>query len=477
MKKRIILIQPGVRQSYGFRHIPISLLPVAGYLQKNGFYVEIFDARHESYKNLKLNNVLFIGLTVLTGSQIKHALEIAKYIRGKNPKIPLVWGGVHPSLLPEQTAQNAFVDVVVKGEGEITAYELAKVFLKQGSMNKIKGIVYKKNNKIIKTPDRPFMNMDNVPFYPYDLLKKSRYKTKTISLQTSRGCPGQCTYCFNMAYNRRSWRCKTVEVVLDEIERARRDLNLKSFVFCDDNFFVDKNRVRKIAEGIIKRKLNLEWSGFCRAEYVHRWDDEFVKILKQSGLKCLGIGGESGSDRILEYIKKGNKAEDILLAVQKCERLGIAPHLNFMCGFPNETKEDVKKTIHLIDACMKVSRLFRMNGMFIYTPYPNTPLFEDAIKLGFNEPKTLEEWGNQYFGKNVIPWHSKKYRNYLQSISTVGSLLFAKPNSQIEWKLAYFIKFIFRIFLFIDARLRWKFKFFSFPIELKLYNRYMERFR
>ncbi|MDI6737837.1 MAG: radical SAM protein [Nanoarchaeota archaeon] len=478
MKKRIILIQPGVSQSFGCKYLPISLMPIAGYLQKKGFNVEIFDARHESYEKLNLNNVLFVGLTVLTGSQIKHALEIAEYIRGKEPKIPLVWGGIHPSLLPEQTAQNALVDVVVKGEGEITAYELAKAFLKQSSLNKIKGIVYKKNNEIIKTPDRPFMNLNDIPPYPYKLLNKSYYEAETIGLQTSRGCPGHCTYCFNMAYNKRFWRCKKAEAVLDEMKIAKTFWEKNFFAICDDNFFVDQNRVQKVAEGIIERKLNINWSGMCRADYINRWSDDFIKLLKKSGLKNLGIGGESGSKRILEYIQKGVKPEDTLSAVKKCEAHGIRPIVSFMCGFPGETKEDVKKTISLIDACMKSSRLFETNGIFLFTPYPGTPMFEDAVNLGFKEPKSMEEWGDKYFGDQAyIPWYSKKYRKYLQSVSTMGWLLFTKPNCQLEWKLAYFLKFILRALLFIDVRLRWKFKFFVFPIELRAYENYMRRYR
>jgi len=472
---KIILIQPGIKQSFGFKSPPLSLLPLAGTLKEAGHEVEIFDARRHDYDELDLKNTICIGLTVLTGSQIIHALEISKYIRSINPDIKIVWGGIHPSLLPVSTAENEFIDIVVKGEGELTLLEIVEALENNKSIRKIKGIVYrdKSNNKIINNPDRPFMNFNKAAFHPYELLKdKKDYDLDTIHIQTSRGCPYNCGFCYNKNFNKNSYRYKTAERVLQEIKWAMKTWGFKRIHFDEDNFFVNQERVREICEKIVEEKLDLVWSTTCRLDYFAKYNLEFLRLMKKSGCKSLALGGESGSQRVLDYIRKGITIKQTIKAVENAKKSGIKLVISFVCGFPTETKEEVNMTLDLIRKLKRIDPQFETNGIFIFTPYPKTPLFEEAIKLGLKEPKTLEDWGKCYFGDiTQTPWFDKKYKKYLVSVSTVGGLLFARPNP------GNIFKYIARAILYTSANIRFKLKFFKFPIELNLYNQYTQKLK
>ena len=432
------------------------------------------------YRKLNLKNVICIGITVLTGSQIAHALNISKYIKKSHPKITIIWGGIHPSLLPKQTIESDFIDIVVKGEGEITLLEILEALKKGKSIKKIKGVAYKENGKIIENVNRPFMDFDQVALYPYELIKNANtYEmNEIVHIQTSRGCPYSCGFCYNRNFNKYSYRFKTPKRVIKEIEYAIKTLGVRRIHFDEDNFFVKKDRVEKICEMIIEKNLNITWSTTCRLDYLAGYDKEFLRLIKKSGCKSLALGGESGSPKMLKYIKKGITVEHIIKGVQNVKNMGIKPIVSFVCGFPTETKKDVEQTLNLIEKLKKINKEFETNGIFIFTPYPGTFLFEEGIKYGFKEPKSLEEWGKCYFGDSTqIPWFSEKHKKYLVSVSKVGELLFAKPNPNFEFSINYFIKYFGRLILYSSANLRLKFRFFKFPLELQLYDEYTTKLK
>jgi len=476
---KTILIQPGLPQSFGFNVPPLSLLPLAGTLKDAGHKVEIFDARRHNYRELNLKNTLCVGLTVITGSQIMHALEISKYIKNTAPTIKIIWGGIHPSLLPKQTAENKFIDIVVKGEGELILLEIVETLKKGKSLKKIKGIVYKEKEKTIENPDRPFMNFDDAAFHPYELLKDIKTYDRNIPhIQSSRGCPHDCGFCYNLNFNKSSYRYKTPKRFINEIKHVIKTFGVKRIQFDEDNFFVNKERAKKICEEIIKEKLDIKWSSSCRLDYFSEFNSDFLELLKKSGCVSLAFGGESGSQKILDYIKKGITVKQIINGVKKAKKVGIRPHVSFMCGFPTETKNDVNKTLDVIAELKKNDKHFVAESIFMFTPYPKTFLFDEVIKYGFKGPQSLEEWGHCYFGNfTQTPWLDKNYKKWLKSVARVGELLFSKPNPNFKLSFNYIWKYFARSFLYYSANIRFKLRFFKFPIELNLYDKYITRLR
>ncbi|MDI6642005.1 MAG: radical SAM protein, partial [Elusimicrobiota bacterium] len=417
MKNEIILFQPEEPNSRP-NYLPYSLLPVAGILEQAGYNVRIVDTRFEEYKKIQIDGAVFCGITSFTGHQIKYALEVASWIKDKNANIPIVWGGIHASLLPIQTCSHPLVDMVVKGEGEETVVELAEAIEKNKLLENIRGIVYKENGKIKENEMRPWFDMNKEPLPPFHLLKTEQYKLDVVSLNTSRGCPFQCTFCFNRNWNKASYRYQQAELVVDQMEWAKKWFPNVDFIgFNYDNFFVKRDRVKEVCREIINRGLKIKWSAMCRADYICQFDPEMFQLLKSSGFERFGIGGESGSVRILRKIKKGTTPETLLRAIEKCKENDIQPIVSFMMGFPSENLEEVYSTLDIVDEMRRIYDKAITNGIFIFTPYPGTEAFDEAVEYGFKVPTSLDGWAEKFFSDpKQNPWYGEEYDELLSTI-------------------------------------------------------------
>lgn len=462
--------------------IPLPLLYLSSILRKHGHTSEIFDMRLQDYRDYVLDDTMCVGITSMTGSMIKYGLEFAKIVRAYDPRVSIIWGGVHPSLLPEQTVRNTYVDFVVRGEGEMTLLELVQALKGNGSIKQIKGITFEEDGLIINNPNREYMNLNEIPIeLPYDLIEMDKYDLSTFPIHTSRGCPHQCTFCYNLAYNRCSFRYKTAERVLDEIEYVLRNFSIHAISFTwEDNFFANKERVAKICRGMIARKFDIQWDAFCRFDYASRFDDDFFELLEDSGCRMLSFGGESGSQEILNnVIHKGTKIEQIFKVTKRMSKTRIKQIISFMTGVPGESYEHLQKTLDLIDRLAQINPKAEFNGLFFFTPYPGTDLMKLVEeKYGFQPPKSLEEWQDYRIYRDVgCVWLEKKRAKMLKYLSIMTRFPFYTdtPNvperfNSFGYKQAY-------LFFSRLARFRWKHRFFKFPIEWWLLEKILERFR
>ena len=231
-----------------------------------------------------------MGISCMSGLQIKYALEFARYVRMQNPSCPLVWGGVHPTLLPEQTASNDFVDIVVRGEGELIIKDLANTLALNHPLDDVLGITYAINGAIKSNPDGKIIDLDAIPLaLPYELLQMNKYpsfKSGRFHVQTSRGCPHRCGFCYNSIFNKNRWRGKSAKRVLDEIEYILKKYpHIKIIDPIDDNVFVDEYRVKQICKGIIDRRLGIQWRANCRFDYLANYDKDFLELLDASRMR------------------------------------------------------------------------------------------------------------------------------------------------------------------------------------------------
>lgn len=477
-RKNILLVFPGKYRAPD-PQVPISLLHVASSLRVKGYEVEIFDMRLEDYRAKVVGNPLFVGITCMSGQQIHYGLEFAGKVRAENPSCPLVWGGVHPTLLPEQTAASEFVDIVVRGEAELVVPDLANRLAADENLDGVKGLTFKREGRIKSTSDADLVDLDDIPVeLPYDLLKLEKYHTLQsgrFHIQTSRGCPHRCGFCYNTDFNKRKWRSKSANRVLKEIEFI---LNRFPFVkiidAIDDNFFVDEKRVKDICHGIISRNMNIKWRANCRFDYLSTYNPDFVSLLEKSGCMELDFGGESGSEKMQEFVCKDITADQMLNSVRilKESAPSIEPYISWLSGLPNENYEDMLKTFELMDKMKDVNPLTQHYGIFMYTPFPS-PMLE-SLETQFRPPQSLEDWANIEVFHFLPPWHSKDYVEKLRAISAVTRYAFY-PQSRINehglgFKLAYGV--MNRI-----ARYRWRHRYFGFPVELKLANSLANRFR
>jgi anaerobic magnesium-protoporphyrin IX monomethyl ester cyclase len=477
-QRDVLLVFPGKFKAPD-PQVPLALLHIAASLKQEGFNVRILDMRLEDYRNFQVGNPVFVGISCMSGLQIKYALEFARYVRIHSASSPIVWGGVHPTLLPEQTIINDFVDIVVRGEGELIIKDLANALAMNRPLDNVAGITYTVNGSIINNPDGKIIDINAIPIaLPYELLQMNKYpsfKSGRFHIQTSRGCPHRCGFCYNSIFNKTLWRGKSAKRVLDEIGYIiKKYPHIKIIDPIDDNVFVDEYRVKEICQGLIDRKLGVHWRGNCRFDYLANFDKDFLELLVKSGCVELDFGGESGSDRLQQLICKDVTSDEMVHSVDNLKRWApsIEPYVSWMSGLPGETDEDLAKTFDLMDKLRQVNPKTQHFGIFVYTPFPS-PVMK-FLPPEYTPPQSLEEWGSVNVFQFSPPWHNKKQIEKLHTISAVARCTFY-PQSRInERGLAF--RFAYGLINKV-ARYRWRHRYFGFPIELKIADAVAKKFK
>ncbi|MBW1742057.1 MAG: B12-binding domain-containing radical SAM protein [Deltaproteobacteria bacterium] len=456
--------------------LPVGILAVATPVDEAGYKVKIIDQQIKpQWKRLLLAELkkkpLCVGITCMTGPQIWFALEVSRIVK-QNGNIPVVWGGMHPSLLPNQTIENENVDIVVQGEGEETFLELVQALGKGGSLDAVKGIWYKENGQIKSNPPRPFIDLNAQPNLAYHLLDIDEYierKFGTILLRTftSRGCSYNCSFCYNTNFNRRKWRALTAEETVKRLKKIKETYNVKGFIFNDDNFFGDINRSKEILEGIIREKVDIIlWKLDIRPDTLFSLDDDFLRLLKRSGCRKLTIGLESGSERMLNFLKKKVTIAQILSNNKRLHTFGITPKYSFMVGCPTETREELEQTVALIWRLLKDNPEL-LKSVHIYTPLPGTELFDVAVEHGLQVPKRLEDWIPFSYREVNLPWVSEDRRKLIEMLHCCTILLeknfFFNPTVSIH----PFLRLLGRLYYPL-ARWRVKKLSYKFPVDIRL---------
>jgi radical SAM superfamily enzyme YgiQ (UPF0313 family) len=478
----------------GYLHIPLTLLFLAEELIQKGFDPCLVDLRIQDLTADDLQDILYLGVSHMTGSmQIPPALKCAALAKSMN--VPVVFGGAHSSILPEQTASHPLVDIAVKGEGEKIVVELAQYFQNKRKIDTIKGIAYKDSSgKVIFTGDGPPPPFEKVTHLPYDLLPMEKYIGTNVDFgyQSSRGCPHRCAFCAEVALYPRIWRPKSAEVIVEEIQGIIKKFNPERIFFLDSNFFCSKKRVTSFCKLVIKNGIKAKFFGECRFDYFYKYDIEFIELLKKAGFNEIEFGGESGSNATLEFIKKDITKEQIISGIKKCKKANLQSFTSFMVGFPGEPEAEMIQTLDLYDTIMEIDpEGARINGMFVYTPMPGTELSRAVVeKWGFVPPESLDEWSRfDLYDASNITWFSEKKKKQLQAISTIVRFFFVYKTLR-SWSFSEMVSrhggafkamlsVAFHGCLYPMARLRWKLRFFHFAYEwhlwLKIFHAYMGR--
>ncbi len=428
---KIVLFNPAPRSGWQAQRrveLPLSILCPATPLARQGYDIKLIDGFASStWKRDLLEAVrqkpICFGVTSMTGPQILHALEGSRLVRGAHPDVPIIWGGIHSTLLPEQTLENPNVDMIVAGEGDATFEELVKALETRTPLSHVKGIWYKENGKAHFTGERAFVDLDAQPPLSYELIDMDRYRRRLfdkdhVSFTSSRGCTFNCAFCWEPAMNKRKWRALKSETVLEHLKRIIRDYGIRGFLFTDDNFFVDMERAHAILEGIVHADLKISLGKLqIRADTVCRLDRDFLQLLVRAGVKRLHLGVESGNERVLRMIKKGETIEQIVEANRILASYPIVPLYLFMMGLPTETPEEfsqsVRLAIRLTEENPRAVKTFN-----IYTPYPGTELYKRCVQLGLKEPRRLEDWA--HFNYRNVPrestWLAPKMKKLVQGL-------------------------------------------------------------
>ena len=474
MKSEIILVQPKAGEwEMAEVRPPNSLLAVAATPHHKGYKIRIIDQRID--KNWKetlrksLNDAIIVGTTAMTGPQIKYALEASK-IAKLNSDVPVVWGGIHASLLPEETIQNKWIDIVMKGEGDYAFTELVEAIEGSKEIEKVKGIYYKHKGKIKTTGERPLIdNLDKLYDYPYSLIDLQKYysfkigKSKSISLMTSRGCPFRCAFCYNTVYYKNSWRGMSAERTIDLIKRVVDDYGIRNIFFEDDNFCANIGRFKEIVKKIIQEKIDISWGLLgVRVNTIKAMSDELLKDSVKAGCMNVDVGIESGSERMLKLITKDILIEDILSVNRRLAKYFDKTKYTFIMGMPTETEEELLQSVRFAIRLSKENP-HALPLFFTYCAYPGTKLYDLAVRHGLRVPKNLEEWTEINYEKAYMyyPWLNKKRIRMIRNFEFTS--LFSNKNNQYKINSKLF-RMLARMYRPI-AKLRFENNIYQFPLE------------
>lgn len=415
-RRKIVLYNPLAV----FYDMPLALVAIGSALDHTQFEVVIVDGRLEKnpWEALRphLRDALCLGVTVLTGNPLRDAIAISDRAKKEFPELPIVWGGWHPSLFPTETLRDAsFVDVTVQGQGEITFRELVEAFKEGKSLGDIKGICYRaEDGKIVQTQARALENMDVLPPSNYGLIPVEQYFAKKGRRQldyiSSTGCYFRCTFCADPHVFNRKWSAISPQRMGQELADLQQQYGYTDINFQDETFFTYPKRVKEIAEELVNRGVRTSWAGTLRADQASRISDEDFAYLVQSGLRRVLIGVESGSQEMMDWLKKDIKMEQVLAAAERCRQHGLAVIFPFIVGFPNESDKSVADTVKMVKHLSSLSDRFD-TPIFYFKPYPGTQITFEAEKNGYQMPQNITEWADfDYIGSSG-PWVSdEKYQ-------------------------------------------------------------------
>jgi radical SAM superfamily enzyme YgiQ (UPF0313 family) len=437
--------------------VALSIFYLGAELEKNGLDVEYFDERFDKFKDFVLlleAGVFAIGVSSMTGFQLIGSKKMLEYAKKINPNIHTIFGGVHPSLLPEQCIKEPFVDFVVVGEGEKTMLELIQTLKNKGDLSKVDGILWKKDGEIITNKPREFMDPSEWPF-PMTGKSKKYFRIAAergeLMFQASRGCPFNCNFCYNQIFNKRTWRPMPVDKFETELKIFVDEFHIENIYINDDNIGSRKDRIQKISD--ILRNFGLKWTTSIRCPSI---DEKTARMLEKSGCRELLLGVESGSDRVLkEVVNKMHPhgVEDTRECARVLSGTTIQSRYNFIAGLPSETIQEMHQSMDLADWIWKTDKNAKIT-FDAYSPYPGSELYNEAVKAGFKEPHDLDGWSKMTLSNEVNPVAGNLY--YISGLRFRG-----KKGDSTDRNFPGLKRLIILPFE-ISAHLRWRLRFFGY---------------
>lgn len=425
----LVLINPNQNSSYP--QPPVGLAILAAIAREMGFSVKIIDANalnlseEDILKEIRIFDSDLVGISVMS-PYIESAETIIEKIKRDNPTKKIILGGPHASVVKGKILEeNENIDFVVFGEGEETIAELLDSLKNKKSLEKINGLAFRKDKKIIENEKRDYVrDLNKYPMPAYDLLPIKYYKPfpphgkelPFMPLITSRGCPYNCLFCYKELFGR-NYITKDTKNIIKEIKYLVNEMGIKEIMFYDDTFTYDRERIIDLCNQMIENDIIIPWSCETRVNHV---DKELLEKMKQAGCYLISYGIESGNQDVLNVLRKGITLEQSEKAVKLTHDVGIMTVGYYMIGTPDETPENIKETIEF------AKRLDTDFVQFsICTPIPGSDLYDMAIRRGMkpnewkNSVYVAEKEENKPFlltdkmtAKELLDWYSIAYKEY-----------------------------------------------------------------
>lgn len=386
--------------------LPMSLLSLGAVLEERGRSFRVVDGNLIPGDRLQaLDQVIgqtgacILGVTVMPGPQLSDAVPLCRALKERHPNLTIVWGGYFPSQHWQCCLRSPYVDYVLRGHSEVAFADLVDAVLTGQDPTLIAGVASRDALGTPRSTGLPRIpRPDELPPWPYDRVRVADYLrptflgSRTIGQHSSYGCPFKCNFCAVVNLVNGAWLSRSAEQTAADVRFLVTEHGANAIEFNDNNFFVHQGRAKEFAERVMD--LDIGWWGEARIDTLLKYSDATWDTLRRSGLRMVFLGAESGSDETLAAMNKGgtmSSAKTIELVV-KMKGLGIIPELSFVVGNPPDPERDLEGTLSFI------KRVKRLNPdteiiLYAYTPVPLAgTLLEEAERLGFAFPETLEGW-------------------------------------------------------------------------------------
>ena len=428
-RKIVALVMPRTGPTLLFA--PYNYMALSTDLKARGYQVLNLDHRLQDVEALlqapgTKENLAAVCFTSMMGPQLSYALESSAWVHEHLPGVPTIWGGILPTELPELCARHHAIDYVILGWGEEKMADLLDRLAANEEPKDVLDLVYVDKGELVMTArsnqrEHPPLVYDyeDVDLNPF-IMENYGLGKRTLVMITSRGCPHHCTFCYGPQFHGSSWSCQSSQQILEDIDRLKKRYDFDSVFFNDDNFAVKWSRTVEVAEGMKARGLTYGLS--FHASYLN---DQRIGMLKKTGCVRLYWGPESGSQRMLDILQKGATPEMNLAIAEAARKHEVGALMGFMVGHPRETEEDLQLTLNHIDDLMAIHPGLDISDIKIYTPYPGTAFYDDALEHGFVPPDRLEDWAGFYWNKANIPWLTVEQARRLELISYTSLCAFA----------------------------------------------------
>ncbi len=380
---------------------PLGMLYIATMLRNEGVEVSIIDEATQGFSMkgtvdwVKKEDPEIIGFSTCSSSGRKAAM-IAAEIKKENPNVVVVFGNIYATFNAERILKKyPVVDIVVRGEGELTSLELVRCIEKNRNLKKVQGITFRNQNGITATPDRPLIkDIDSIPFPDREMLDVDYHNTtaginvgprKFSSFISSRGCVFQCSFCGCRRLARNLWRPRSVDNVLEELHFLASG-GYKQFLFVDDNFTLNPRRVVKICQRMRKEKVDVEWFAEGR---VDKCSFDMLRGMVRANCRMMYFGIENATQRVLDYYKKQQTAKQAKIAVRKARKAGVDVIVaSFILGAPKETRKEIRNTIEFAQQLDVDIPQFN-----ILAAFPGTDIWEELKAQGVLDEDKYWETG------------------------------------------------------------------------------------
>jgi anaerobic magnesium-protoporphyrin IX monomethyl ester cyclase len=427
-RRKVVLYNP----QCVFYTMPLALLAIGSRLDPDVYDVRIVDARVEddplAALLAQLDHALCLGVTVLTGAPILDALRITRAAKARQPELPVIWGGWHPSLFPAETLAEAGIDALVAGQGEDTFAEIVE---RLGEGAGLEGIAGCHAVGALPGPARAMRDINELPPHDYSLIPVESYFARKgwrqLDYIASQGCRFRCTFCADPFVYKRGWFGLEPARIGDELEHLGRRHAIEDVNFQDETFFTYPKRVTAIAEEFLRRGTMFTWSATMRADQGSRLDEDALRLCREAGLRRVMIGIESGSPRVLEAIRKDITVPQVFDSAEKCLRQGIGALFNIIVGFPDETPEEMDASLEVAKRLRAMSPTFEI-AIFYYKPYPGNPIADALQRQGYRFPRTLAEWAEFDYVGDSGPWITAEQRRLVEGFKFYQRVAWSRPT-------------------------------------------------